>query len=258
MIAAALMIAAGSTTAATALPLQADPGATDPAEVAERVEEIMSRPEFDYGPSWFDRLAEWIGKQLERLFGDVEPTAAPQGGQFLGGIGAVLAWLIIIAAVLAVIGVAVYVIMHRVRRPDGDDTPATETEIEHRRAASEWRSDAERLEAEGEWKLALRARYRELVRTLVDRRQLPDVPGRTTGELRDDLARTTPSASEDFDDASVLFELPWYADAPTGAEENAAFRAAATAVLAAPTVEPDDDPPDGSAGADASTLVVIR
>ncbi|MDQ2677207.1 MAG: DUF4129 domain-containing protein [Actinomycetota bacterium] len=252
------MIAAGSTTAVAALVLQADPGAPDPAEVAERVEQIMSRPEFDYGPSWFDQLAEWIGKQLERWFGDIEPSGAPpQGGQFLGGIGSILAWLIIIVAVLAVIGVAVYVIANRIRRPDGDDTPATETEIEHRRAASEWRSDAERLESEGEWKLALRARYRELVRTLVDRRQLPDVPGRTTGELREDLARTTPTAAGDFDVACLLFELPWYADAPTGADENAAFRAAATAVLSAPTVEPDDDSPGRGDGAGDSTLVVI-
>ena len=72
---------------------------------------------------------------------------------------------------------------------------------------------------------ALRARYRQLVRTLVDRRQLPDIAGRTTGELREDLARTTPDAGEAFDTASLLFELAWYAHVPTGAEQSAQFRA---------------------------------
>ena len=245
---------------------QVDPVAPDPAEVAERVEAIMSRPEYDYGPSWFDRFVDWIGRQLERLFGRVELGDAPQGGQFLGGIGPVIAWIIIIAAVLAVAGVVIYVVVKRVGPRAGDRTPATETEIEHRRAAGEWRSEAERLEAEGEWKLALRARYRELVRTLTDRRQLPDVAGRTTGELRGDLARTTPSATDDFDTACLLFELAWYADAPTGAEENARFRSAAADVLAAPIVaegeaahdhSSDRDRSDGSDGT-GSTMVVTR
>ncbi len=236
--------------------LQADPAAPDPAEVSERVQEIMSRSEFDYGPSWFDQLAEWIGKQLERLFGNVEMSESPQGGEFLGGIGYFVAWFLIIAAVIAVIGVVVYVLVKRVRPRDGDDTPATETEIEHRRAAAAWRSDAERLEADGEWKLALRARYRELVRTLTDRRQLPDIAGRTTGELRDDLGATTPSASADFDTASLLFELAWYADVPTGPEENARFRSAATGVLAAPVLDDAGDSRSGGADDDGSTLVV--
>ena len=237
----------------SSLTLQGDPGAPEPDEVSARVEEIMSRPEFEYGPSWFDQLAEWIGKQLERLFGDLEVGEPAQGGQFLGGIGHFVAWFLIIAAAIAVIAVVIYVIVQRTAPRDVDDTPATESEIEHRRAAAEWRSDAERLEAEGEWKLALRARYRELVRTLTDRRQLPDVAGRTTGELRVDLERTTPSAATDFDTASLLFELAWYADVPTGPDESARFREAATSVLAAPSVDTDDR--DGSDGG-GSTLVV--
>jgi len=79
----------------------------------------------------------------------------------------------------------------------------------------------------------MRARYRHLVRTLVDRRQLPDVAGRTTGELREDLADTTPDATDAFDTASLLFELAWYAHVPTGPEQGDEFRAAAEVVLAA-------------------------
>lgn len=257
MISALPTVVVSTVLAGASLTLQGDPGAPDPAEVSERVEEIMSRPEYDYGPSWFDRFAEWIGKQLERLFGGVDVEQPAQGGQFLGGIGHFVAWFLIIAAALAVLAVVIYVIVKRTARGEVDDTPATETEIEHRRAAAQWRSDAERLEAEGEWKLALRARYRELVRTLTDRRQLPDVAGRTTGELRVDLDRTTPSASADFDTACLLFELAWYADVPTGPDESARFREAASGVLGARVLDTDGKGRDRS-DEGGSTLVVTR
>jgi hypothetical protein len=191
------------------------------------------------------------------LFPDAGP-AAP-GSTFSGGIGALFAWVMIIVALAAVVAAVVYVLIRRVRKPAEVDEELTETEVEHRRAADEWRGDALDHEAAGEWKEAMRARYRLLVRTLTDRRQLPEVPGRTTGELRDDLARTTPDAAEDFDTASLLFELPWYADVTTGPEENARFRAAADAVLAAATTESfDDTDPDVVmlAGASPDTDVI--
>ena len=219
----------GAVSVRAPFPIQTDP-AVDPADVAERVQQFMSDPAYEYGPSWWDRVVEWIEEQLAKLFGG-EPAPPPGGGEFGGGIGQLVAWLLIALAVVALIAVVVYVLRNRVRRERDDDGPATETEIEHRRSAAAWRSDAEQLESEGEWKLALRARYRELVRTLTDRRQLPDVAGRTTGELRGDLAGTTPAAAGPFDTACTLFELAWYADVPTGPDERERFAAAARQVL---------------------------
>jgi hypothetical protein len=208
---------------------------SDPAELTEQVRQVMAREEFQYDKSWFDRLSEWIGRQLEKLFGGDGGggSVATGGSSFGGGIGSVLAWILIVLAVAAVVAVIVYVVLHRVRRPPKDDEPGSSTEIEHRRTAKEWAGDVERLEADGDWKGAMRARYRHLVRTLVDRRQLPDVAGRTTGELREDLADTTPDATDAFDTASLLFELAWYAHVPTGPEQGEEFRAAAEVVLAA-------------------------
>ena len=80
------------------------------------------------------------------------------------------------------------------------------------------------FESEGAWKQAIRARYRLLVRTLIDGGQLPDIAGRTTGELRSDIETTIPGALESFDEASTLFELPWYADVETGPAENERFK----------------------------------
>lgn len=225
----------------------------DPTDVADRVEQIMADPAYEYGPSWWDRLVEWIEEQLAKLFpqGDLqEPTSS---GSFGGGIGQLVAWALIAVAVIALIAVVVYVLRNRIRRERTEDRPPTETEIEHRRSAAEWRTDAEQLEDDGQWKLALRARYRELVRTLTDRRQLPDVAGRTTGELRGDLDATTPAAAADFDAASVLFELAWYADVPTGPDERDTFAAAARSVLDAPSA-----PSSATRGADIEVLEVTR
>jgi hypothetical protein len=217
---------------------------TDPGALTDEVRRVMAREEFQYEKSWFDRLSDWIGRQLEKLFGGDGGGSVPAGGStFAGGIGSVLAWILILAAVAAVAAVIAYVVLRRVRRVRDDDGPESEVEIEHRRSAREWEGDAARLEADGDWKGALRARYRHLVRTLVDRRQLPDIAGRTTGELREDLAGTTPDAGDAFDTASLLFELAWYAHVPTGPEQSEQFRAAAEAVLAARATSRSDAAP---------------
>jgi hypothetical protein len=201
----------------------------DPVAVRKEVRDVMSRPEFSYEPSVLERIQQWLSDLLDNLF----PNSGAGGGGFAGGVGPVVAWALIVAAVVAAVLAVVAVVRHRVPRAERD-APPTEAEIEHRRSAAEWEGDAERFEREGRWKDALRARYRTLVRTLVDRRQLPDVAGRTTGELRGDLRRTTPAAEADFDSASLLFELAWYADVPTGEDENRRFRDLAARVLAAP------------------------
>jgi len=207
----------------------------DPGDTADKVREVMSRPEFRYEKSWLDRAGEWISRQLQELFGDVEPGVGG-GGTFGGGAGSLVAWILIVVAAVGVIAAVVYVVRHRVRRPEEDEAVLT-SEIEHRNPASHWADLAARHEAAGEWKEALRCRYRELVRTLVDRGQLPDTAGRTTGELRVDLDRTTPAARAAFDRATLLFELPWYADEPTGPEENREVRSLSAQVLDQPVTQ---------------------
>ena len=104
--------------------------------------------------------------------------------------------------------------------------------IERSRRADQWEAEAERLEAAGDWKPALRARFRALVATLVERGHVDDVPGRTTGEYRAEVRAGLPEAADAFAGATYLFEDAWYGDEPTGEVENARFRALATDVLA--------------------------
>jgi hypothetical protein len=238
----------------------------------DEVGEVMQRPEFQYPRSIMERIGDWIGDRLDDLFGRMGTPDVPSSS-FGGGVGSLVGWLLVFVAVVAVVVVIVVVLRNWIGRTPVEEEPLSDTELEHRRRAREWAGDAERHEARGEWKLAMRARLRELVRTLTDRHQVVDLAGRTTGELRADLAVTTPDAHEEFDTACLLFELPWYADVPTGEAENRRFKQAAARVLGAevqvhagdvPAValavlhgEPAEDRPTGP-GAAVGTVEILE
>ena len=112
-------------------------------------------------------------------------------------------------------------------------TPTIDIDIEEDRPADVWRADAEQAEASGQWKLALRARYRWLLGELIERQLLANVPGRTPGEYRNDLARLLPDQATASATATELFERAWYGNEPTGPDENRQFRSCAEQVLAA-------------------------
>lgn len=214
------------------------------AEIPSRddVRELMSRPEFQYPKSVMERIGEWITRHLDRLVRRTPDPSLPSMGGVGAGTGSLIGWLLVIMALSLIVTVIVMVVRRWTPRvADGDD-PLSDTELEHRRRAAAWVGDAERLEAEGEWKLAIRARYRALVRTLVDRRQVLDLAGRTTGELRIDMAESTPDAADAFDTACLLFELPWYGHVDTGADENRRFRDLADKILSAPVSRRVDQP----------------
>ena len=177
----------------------------------------------------WDRFLEWV----QKLFGSRVPSG--QGGTASAGgfsaLSEVVAWLLVIVAVALLLW-ALYSVARNWTKRSKDLTDETDTEVVDERTTAEWRADADRLERDGEWKDALRARYRELVGELVDRRVLPPQAGRTTGEFRADVSDAAPQVIESFDAASLLFELAWYGRVETGAEENARFKGFAADVLA--------------------------
>ena len=202
-------------------------------DVREQVRKVMSQPAYRYEPTLLERIGRRLSEWLQRLFENLNVPGA-SAGTFGGGAGTVVAWVLIVLALAVAVYAVVRAVQRRVRKPPADDTPATTTDVEHERRAKDWADEATRMEREGRFKDAVRARYREMVRTLVDRDQLPDVPGLTTGELRLALGRTTPTAADAFDRACTTFELAWYAELPVEADDLAGLRAAAAEVLAAP------------------------
>ena len=196
-----------------------------PDAARERLTRIFERPEFARTKSLWQRFLEW----LESLFDGGEPSLqAPPSG--LGALANLIVWVLIVGLAVLVIVVLVRVIRRRVRgnKPATPDAEIVLAEPDLTRG--EWESLAARYEAAGEWKEAMRCRYRELVARLVDERSVDPVPGRTTGELRRDVENSSPAVAAAFSEASGLFERPWYADEVTGPQENARFRSLAAVV----------------------------
>ena len=186
--------------------------APPPETIRTRADEILSRPEFERHKSLLQRILDWIGDQLSRLsFG------VGHGPGFLGD----LIGLVVIVAVIVLLVVFIRA-FRRTRRPPEPEIELS-VEEESRRSASDWRSDAERFEAEERWREATRARYRELIRTLVDERVLTDLPGRTTGEYDHELSAARPAAATAFDELTALFETAWYGGQPTTAAQHQRF-----------------------------------
>jgi hypothetical protein len=202
--------------AATPLPVPRQ----DPATSQAKAQAILSQHQFHHSESIPTRVLRWIADHLGRGVSDL----------LRGGWGTFVAWLVVIAAVALVVLVVVLVVRRTPHLPMQDEDAPVRVEV--RRDARDWLAEADRLEAEGQWKAALRCRYRALTAGLVSKRLVRDLPGRTSGEYRDDLAVTVPRARDDFGAASDLFERAWYGDRATGAEESERFRAHAREVEA--------------------------
>ena len=192
-----------------------------PGSARDKADQILSDDQFRSGSkSIARRVYEWLLDRLE------VPFSSAAGGNSVVG-------FVILAAFLA--GLVYVVSRIRFGLPASTSTADAilDVDIEEDRAADLWRADAEQAEASGQWKLALRARYRWMLGELIERQLLANVPGRTPGEYRGDLARILPDQATTSATATELFERAWYGNEPTGPEENRQFRTCAEQVLAA-------------------------
>lgn len=196
------------------------PPTFDGREVGEQIDRILVRPEFREPPEpLLNRILGWVGEQISRVVGALAG----------GGRGALVAWALLIAGAVA-LGLVLYRIAassrvdRRVRPPGAADQVG--------RPPEDWRAEAAAHEARGEWRQALRCRYRALVADLAARGLVDEVPGRTAGEYRREVATNLPAASDAFGGATQLFELAWYGHRPTDADEIDRFRSLSEQVLA--------------------------
>lgn len=188
-----------------------------PEQVRQTADDVLARQEFQRPPDpWFERVQEtvldYLGRALNALFE--------------GGAGTAAAWIV----VGLIVGGLVFFGLRIGRTVRADLGRALEVAVTPRTTPAEWRARAEGFEADGDWKQALRCRYRALIGDLVDRDVVRDIPGRTAGEFRRELATTAPDAAGPFADASDLFERAWYGSLPTGPDESARFQADAARV----------------------------
>lgn len=201
--------------------MELPPSVHDPQAVRDLADKVLSEARYDRPPKSIpDRILEWFGEQLGRVFGSLVGSGA----------GTLVAWVLVVGAVAFVVYLIVrYGRVPRVPRPN--ERPS-EVMVELTRTPREWRAEAEALEGSGRWKDGLRCRHRALIAELVRRGAIPDQPGRTAGEYVGDVAGTLPAAAPALAAATELFEAAWYGDLPTGPEEAERFQRFDAQVLA--------------------------
>ena len=178
----------------------------------------------------------------------VEPSSTPPSVGWLGLVGQAL----IVVLVVALVAVAVWAVARRGslgRVGDDDDADADLDEdldgvaspraIDHETPPDRWRRRAAEARAGGDLREAVRCEYRALVGDLARAGHVDEIPGRTSGEERAQLAELAPGLGERgrdvverFGVAADTFDAAWFDDAEVTADDDERFLAAARAVLA--------------------------
>jgi hypothetical protein len=191
----------------------------DPAQARRVVREVLARREFrPPDRPLFNRAMDWLLELVGRAL-------AALGNSPAGGI----VGLLLLA--LALLGVGL-VVARFSRGMTRSPELAAALPAAARRPPAEWLAEAEAHEAAGEWRQAVRCRYRAVVAELAARGLLEEVPGRTAGEYRGEVGRGLPAAAADFAGVTELFEGAWYGRRATGAEQAAHLRDLSRRVLA--------------------------
>ena len=190
----------------------------DPGAASRLADAILRRPEFR--PPHRNPI-ELVRDAFGRFIGRVLGSLVGGGFSTLG-----------LIALVALVAVVVFASIRAARAVRPSAGAAVDVAIDERkRPAADWRADAERLEAEGDWRNGLRCRFRALVAALAALGLVDEVPGRTAGEYRRNMALALPAAASAFAGATELFERSWYGRRDTGPAESARFAALAEEVM---------------------------
>ena len=168
-----------------------------PQHVHDLTKRILAEPQFRQAPKpWLQRLDDWLGRELDRLF----------NAFVTGGATTAIAWLIAAAAVVT----AAILLRRFGRRLQRDPGVQVHTTPRRRWTSADWRAQAAEHRKSGEWREAIRCSYRALIAALAERGVVEEVPGRTTREYEELVKRHLPGGVPDFGSATELFEAIWY------------------------------------------------
>lgn len=192
---------------------QGVPPGADPTAAREAAREILGRPEYaEPEPSVVERAGEWVLDRIGSFFGTLTG----------GGPGSIIGWMV----VAALVGGATWLLVRALQVPDRGRRvggPELRYGTETRLDRAGWLAEADRLEAAGDRRGALRCRYQALVATVVADRLVDDVPGRTAGEYRRLLAERLPDLAGDVHALTGTFEEAWYGGAAVGPDDLRRF-----------------------------------
>lgn len=165
---------------------------------AQRAAEAeLARPEYLAAqPNLLQRAFDWLGHQLATLF-DNALRVAPGGA--LG-----------LLVLLAVVVLVVVVIRLRVGKFARANRAPRQVFEDHSRTARDYRDAAERAAAAGDFPVAVRERFRAIVRELEERGVLDERLGRTADEAAREAGLRLPGSREGLLAAAELFDAVHY------------------------------------------------
>lgn len=171
----------------------------------------------------------------------VDPSDFPStsGGGFGGFVGTLLVVLLVAALVGVLAWIVVSMLKNRAAVVDDEideldealDGDAEQRIVDVERPPDRWRRVAAEHRAAGSFRDAVRCEYRALVGDLARAGHVDEIPGRTSGEEREQLRTLAPQVAPTFDEAADIFDAAWFDDSPVTADDDRQFVAASTAVL---------------------------
>lgn len=179
------------------------PVVVDADDARRAAEAELSDPAYALAqPSWFDRAIGWLAERVADLFNGA--AGLVPGGGF--GVLVLIAVLVIVVVRLRVGPLA-----RSARRPAA-------VFADRSRTAQDYRDAAERAFAAGELDVAVRDRFRAVVRTLEERGVLDERAGRTADEAAREAGGPLPSARDALRQGAELFDAVHYGGRPATAE----------------------------------------
>lgn len=163
----------------------------------EEAERELRRSVYDVGgESFAQRVINWIVDKVTEAI-DAAVRVTPGG----------LPSLILLVIVL----VALVVFLRLGLGPAGLRDALTDRRRGARSmSAAEYRAEAERYAATGDYREAVRARFRAVIRELEQRAVLDPRPGRTAGEIATEGGAAVPAIGTDLTVAARIFDEAWY------------------------------------------------
>lgn len=207
-------------------------------EARRRAEEELAKAKYQGLPQWLKDLLAW----LDARWDDIRELADPGGTPRAPGQVDWVYLLIVIVVVTAIVLLVWKFGLPKWRKRTRD----AEVEADPDQSPEDYRSIADRAAQAQEWTVAVRERFRALVRELEERTIIDPRPARTALEAAGTSARMLPAVERDLHAAALLFNDVMYgeriADHAAYArmvEADAAVRAAADSFR-----HPDDDSDD--------------
>lgn len=195
----------------------------DPAQVRGAAREILDQPQFQ--PEDRGLLADiyyYLVHPDEALFEAWNWLAMHLPWNDTGA--TIFAWLLVVAIVTG----SLFALVRLGRSTVVDaGVEVRMPALAHTLTADDLLREADRYEQDGEWKLALRARYGALLARLEEAGVVQRRAGRTTGEYVDEVQTNAPALLASFAAATSIFELAWYGNRATTADDVAELRALA-------------------------------